>query len=379
MRFLITPDSFKESLSSYHAAVIMEQAIKNVMKDAVCEIAPMADGGEGTAECLMYAENGVLERCSVEDPLGQIIQADYVWVESKRQAIIEVAKACGIMLLPPQKRNILKTSSYGVGQLILHALQKGCRELVLTLGGTVINDGGCGMLIALGARIQKENGQEISRGSQGLEEIAFLDVEKPKALMHEVKVTVLCDVKCPLLGKNGATYLFGPQKGVCGEMLKRLENGMKNYAEKLNKATDRVVDSIPGAGAAGGMGAALYAICDTQYVNGAKYVMQAMRLEEKIQECDCVITGEGSIDSQSLQGKVPVEIARLAARHQKPVIVFAGVFKGDNSVFYKEGVTAIFSIVRKIEALEITLDEAEENLRVAVENFARILTMRGAV
>lgn len=379
MRFLITPDSFKESLSSYHAAAIMEQAIKNIMPDAECEIAPMADGGEGTAECLMYASGGIRQQCFVENPLGQIIQAEYVWVESRKQAIIEVAKACGMMLLTPQQRNILKTSSYGVGQLMLHALQKGCREFVLTLGGTATNDGGCGMLMALGAKICKENGQEISRGAQGLEEIAFLDIEQPKALMRNVEVTLLCDVKCPLLGKSGATYVFGPQKGVCVEMLKNLEDGMNNYAVKLNEAAGRAVDILPGAGAAGGIGAALYAICAAQYVNGARYVMQAIGLEEKIRRCDYVITGEGSLDSQSLQGKVPVEIAKLAAKNQKPAIIFAGVFQGDNRVFYREGITAVFSIIRKLDTLETTLGAAEENLRVAVENFVRVLAVKGAV
>lgn len=379
MRFLITPDSFKESLSAYEAAVIMERGIKNIIPDAVCDIAPMADGGEGTAECLMYALHGREEKCFVEDPLGRTIQTDYVWVEERQQAVIEVAKACGIALVPQQQRNPLKTSSYGVGQMILHSLQKGCKELVLTLGGTVTNDGGCGMLMALGAVIKKKDGSPVSRGGQGLEEIDFLDMEKPRELMRNVKVTVLCDVNCPLLGKEGATYVFGSQKGVSDGMMPRLEHAMENYADWLGRASGRKIDELPGAGAAGGIGAALYAICEAQFVSGAQYVMQALELEDKVRCCDCVITGEGSFDSQSLQGKVPVGIARLANRYHKPVVVFAGMTKGDNKAFYSEGITAAFSIIRKLDTLETTLAEAEDNLQVSVENFAKVLIMRGTV
>ena len=379
MRFLITPDSFKESMTSRQAAQSMERGIKKVMPDAVCELAPMADGGEGTAECLMHAQQGELVKCKVQNPFGEEIATDYVWVDRKKKAIIEVAKACGIMLTIPQERNPLTASSYGVGQMIAHALQKGCRELVITLGGTVTNDGGSGMLQALGAELKNAQGNTVSRGARGLEEIVSMNIQKPKQMLKDVKVTVVCDVKCPLLGQTGATYMFGPQKGVTEDLLDRLETGMKNYADILCDCVHRRVDEQPGAGAAGGIGAALFAICQADYVNGSQYMMRELELEKKIRDCDVVFTGEGSIDSQSLQGKVPIGIANMAQRYGKPVIAFVGMIRGESKNFNDQGVTAVFSIINKLDNIENVLSDAEYNLEDTVFNVVQVLRMRGGI
>lgn len=379
MRFLITPDSYKESMTSRQAAQSMERGIRKAMPDAVCELAPMADGGEGTAECLMHAQQGELVNCRVQNPFGEEIATDYVWVDRKKKAIIEVAKACGIMLTIPEERNPLTASSYGVGQMIAHALQKGCRELVITLGGTVTNDGGSGMLQALGADLRDAQGNTVSRGGQGLEELVSMDIQKPVQLLKDVKVTVVCDVKCPLLGQNGATYMFGPQKGVTEELLGRLEAGMKNYADILCNCVHRRVDEQLGAGAAGGIGAALFAICHADYVNGSQYMMQELELEKKIQNCDVVFTGEGSIDSQSLQGKVPIGVANMAQKYGKPVIAFVGMIRGESKIFNDQGVTAVFSIINKLDNIETVLSNAEYNLEDTAFNVVQVLQMRGGI
>lgn len=377
MRFLITPDSYKESMTSRQAAQAMQRGIMRAMPDAICELMPMADGGEGTAECLMYAQNGELVKCRVKNPFGVEIDTDYVWVEQKKKAIVEVAKACGIMLIAPEERNPLIASSYGVGQMIRHALERGCRELVITLGGTATNDGGCGMLQALGGEFRDQKGNPVVMGGQGLEQIAALDISRPIQMLKDVRITVVCDVRCPLLGENGATYMFGPQKGVTREIAERLEVGMKNYAEKLCQYVQRRVDEQPGAGAAGGIGTALYAISQAEYVNGSRYMMKELKLEEKIKQCDIVFTGEGSIDVQSLQGKVPIGIANVAQKYGKPVVAFVGMIRSEGKDFGEQGLTAVFSIINKLDNMENILSEAEHNLENTVFNVAKILQMRG--
>ncbi len=375
MRFLITPDSYKESLSALEAAQVIEKAIHNIMPDAECELAPMADGGEGTAECLMHAENGKQIMCRVKDPLGEEIDADFVWIEEQKKAIVEVAKACGMMLIPQEKRNPLNASTYGVGQLMLKALEMGCRKLVLALGGTATNDGGIGMLKALGAQISDSSGREVPEGGKGLIQIDRIVLDKPCLLLKNVEITVLCDVKSPLLGECGATYVFGTQKGASAQVLDELEQGMKNYARAINAACGREIDKLKGAGAAGGLGCALYAVCNACYTSGSQYVMNALNLEQKIKECDYVITGEGSLDAQSLEGKVPVGIARIAKKYKKPVIAFVGASQGENQALYEKGISAVFCILRRIDTMQNVLEHAQSNLQYTVENFARVLLM----
>lgn len=373
MKVVIAPDSYKESMSALEASVCIREGIKKVFPDAGCFLVPMADGGEGTAECLMLSLQGRKISCAVSGPLGKKTETDFVWIEKTQTAVIEVAKACGMMLIPPRRKNPDMATSYGVGELILQALKKDCREIILTLGGTVSNDGGSGMLMALGGKILDGEGREISFGAGGLQKVEKVDLTEPMRLLKDVKVTVLCDVKNRLLGKEGATYVFGPQKGVTKDSLSRIEAGMKHYAEKVMQAVGRDAASMEGSGAAGGIGFALFTVSDARFCSGADYVMEALELEEKIKDCDFVITGEGSIDSQSLQGKVPVRVAHMAKKYEKPVYVFVGRQKGSMELFYENGVTAVFSILRSLKTVDEVLNEAGENLRCTVENFARVL------
>lgn len=376
MKFLITPDSYKGSMSAREAAEVMEEAIHKVIPKAICEILPMADGGEGTAECLRMCGAGEVVQCTVEDPVGRKINSEFLWYEEQKKAVIEVAKACGIMLLAPDEKNPMLASSYGVGELIGHAVAMGCRQLILTLGGTATNDGGCGMLLALGARITDRNGKEIERGGRGLMQIENMDLTVPEERLKDIEVIVLYDVKSPLLGKSGATRVFGEQKGATQEMMDELEAGMENYASKIDRASGRKISDMAGAGAAGGIGCALYAICNAKHISGSQYLIESMNLEEKIKECDYVLTGEGSLDAQSLEGKVPVGIARIAKKYDKPVIAFVGMSKGESGAHYESGITAIFCILRKNDSIELILDSAEQNLQFTVENFARIIKMQ---
>jgi glycerate kinase len=373
MKFLITPDSFKESMSAVCAAKVIEKGVKRIAPDAQCIMVPMADGGEGTAECLMFGQSGEKVNCSARNPLGETIVTDFVWFEKKKTAIIEVAKACGMMLIPSEKKNPKIATSYGVGELIKEALKKECKEIILTLGGTVTNDGGSGMLMALGGKLLDQDGKNINPGGLALSQIRTIDLSEPIALLKDIKVTVLCDVKNKLLGENGATYVFGPQKGVTKNELPVLEAAMEHYSQKINEVIGKNVADMEGAGAAGGLGNALFAISKTEFVSGAEYVMKSLELEEKIKECDYVITGEGAIDSQSLQGKVPISISNIAKRYQKPVIVFVGKISGPMDEIYRNGVTAIFCILRGLKPMQKIFEEAEENLQLAVENYVRVL------
>lgn len=373
MKIVIAPDSYKESMSAMEAASYIRDGIKRVFPEAKCSLVPMADGGEGTARCLMLSQQGNKVSCTVSGPLGKKTETDFVWIEKTQTAVIEVARACGMMMISPQEKNPDIATSYGVGELILQALKKDCREIILTLGGTVSNDGGSGMLMALGGKLLNKEGKSVPFGAGGLADVEKVDLTEPARLLKDVKITVLCDVKNRLLGKDGATYVFGPQKGVTETSLERIEAGMKHYAEKVGQAVGRDVSVMEGAGAAGGIGFALFAVSDARFCSGADYVMEALSLEEKIKDCDFVITGEGSIDAQSLQGKVPVRVASIAHKYKKPVYVFAGTQKGSMELFYETGITAVFSILRSVKTMEEILEEAPENLRCTVENFARVL------
>ena len=377
MKVVIAPDSYKESMSALTAADCIRQGIQKIFPKAECLLVPMADGGEGTAECLMYEQQGEKIACQVTDPLGKKVEADFIWIEKTKTAVIEVAKACGIMLISPEAKNPDIATSYGVGELIRHALGKRCREMILTLGGTVSNDGGSGMLLALGGKLLKKEGESIALGARDLGEIARVDLSEPIRLLKDVQVTVLCDVKNSLLGEEGATYVFGPQKCVTREMLPRLEAGMKHYSRMVAQAIGRDISVMEGSGAAGGLGFALFAVSSARFCSGADYVMKILRLEEKIEHCDFVITGEGSIDAQSLQGKVPVQVAQLSKKYGKPVYVFVGRQSGSMEPFYENGVTAVFTILRSLKSIDQVLNDGEKNLKCTVENFARVLAASG--
>ena len=373
MKFVIAPDSYKESMNAVDAAKAIERGILNVFPDAACDILPMADGGEGTADSLMYTNFGESIPCKVTNPLEETVEAKIVWFEERKAALVEVSMACGLMLIPPYKRDPKIATSYGVGEMICEALKLHPKEIIISLGGTGTSDGGAGMLSALGAKLLDQSGKEIPRGGGGLSKIVSADLSEPIEKLKGIKVSVLCDVKNTLLGKKGATNVFAPQKGAKPEDLEFLEAGMKNYAQVVEQYCGRELSLMEGSGAAGGIGFALYAISDAAFTSGSLFVIKALGLEEKIKRCDYVITGEGSIDSQSLGGKVPIGIARLAKKHNKPLLVFAGRIGKHTKELYEQGITAIFCILKGLDSLERTLNHGEYNLQWTVENVMRLL------
>ncbi len=379
MRFVIAPDSFKESMSALRAAEAIARGLRKGLPGAECDLIPMADGGEGTAECLLAARGGKRIACRVCGPLGKPQDAWLLWFPESGTALVEVAMACGLALMDRDARDPMTASSYGVGQMIEAALSLGCRELLLALGGTGTNDGGLGMLQALGADIADRRGRSVGRGGAALREVASVYLDPARRKLENVRLTVLCDVRNPLLGPTGATYVFGPQKGASGDALPLLEEGMRAYASAVERAAGKSLSGLAGAGAAGGIGFALFTLGDARFESGSEYLMRAAGLEERIQACDCVITGEGSVDAQSLNGKAPVEVARLARKYGKPAVVFAGRIAGDPDAFYKEGITALLGIVPSLGPLEETLAKGEENLAVAAENAARLWSASAAL
>lgn len=378
MRFLIAPDSFKESLSAEEACAAVQRGIASVMPDAEFDLAPLADGGEGTGECLRKAWGAERRSCTVCGPMGLPIHSTFVMDAAQRCAVIETAMCCGIMLVEPSRRDPMRATSRGVGEMMLAAYKAGCRTLVVTLGGSVVNDGGIGMLQALGASITDENGEPVPLGGRALSGVSRVDISSCGETLRDAELVVLCDVDCKLLGPNGATRFFGPQKGASPEQIESLETGMSRYAQALQKACGMDVAALEGAGAAGGIGAALLAlqsVVPVRVCSGADYLMNQLDIPNRIRQSDVVIVGEGSMDAQSLEGKLPIRIAEMAREYQRPVIAMVGSVWGEPEIFRRHGIDAVFSILRKVAPLDTVLQDAEENLQYTAETFASVLAL----
>jgi glycerate kinase len=376
MRFLVAPDSFKESLSAAEAAQAIKNGIAAVLPNVEFDLAPLADGGEGTAECLLPVWGGHYVSCHITGPLGDRLQASYM-VKGQR-AVIEIASCCGIMLAPAAHRDPMTATSQGVGEMMLAAIADGCRELVIALGGSMTNDGGIGMLQALGAKILDENGLPVPPGGEALTLVASVDLSGCKSVMHGIRLTILHDVNSQLLGPHGATRMFGKQKGATPAQLDELEAGMEKYAALLERAAGIKLAGRVGSGAAGGLGAALMALSQCTSVMqfaGADYIMQAVNLPERIRACDLVIVGEGAIDDQSLEGKLPIKVAEQAHTFGRPVVAFVGLESVEAEAFHRHGIDTVYCILHKLTPIEIALRDATENLTRTAQTFAQTLLL----
>lgn len=373
MRFVLAPDSFKESMTAKQAALAMESGIKHVFPDAECVIVPMADGGEGTVESLTSVTNGRLVKTEVIGPLGNKVVAEYGIVE--KTAIIEMASASGLQIIRKDDRNPLITTSYGTGQLIKHALDQEVNRILIGIGGSATNDGGIGMLQALGVSFKDKTGAELPYGGGAINELYSIDTSGLDPRLKDVQIDVACDVTNPLTGENGASAIFGPQKGATPEMVELLDKNLVHYATIIHKELGMDVSSISGAGAAGGLGAALIAFLHARLLKGIDLVIEFTGLEQTIQGADYVFTGEGSIDHQTLFGKTPFGVASLASRYHIPVIAFAGRVGNDIEKLYENGFTAIFSILNEVTTLDHALTSGENNLTNTVENVCRVLML----
>ncbi|AMG52207.1 MULTISPECIES: glycerate kinase [Citrobacter] len=372
MKIVIAPDSFKESLSAMQVATAIEQGFREIYPDAQYVKLPMADGGEGTVESMVEATEGHYHFIDVTGPLGTPVQARWGMLGDGKTAVIEMAAASGLHHVPPEHRNPLLTTSYGTGELILAALDRGVEHIILGIGGSATNDGGAGMLQALGIDLLDEKGDALPEGGGALSKLATIDTSHADPRLKTVSITVACDVNNPLCGPTGASAIFGPQKGATEAMVAALDGALAVYGKRLQEFTGRDVMNAPGAGAAGGMGAALLGLLGADLKPGVEIVINALQLERLVADASLVITGEGRLDSQSICGKTPIGVARCAKRYQKPVIALAGGLTQDHQIVHEHGLDAVFSVLTRIATLPEALEDAEYNLRISARNIASV-------
>ena len=373
MKIVIAPDSYKESLSALDVATAIEQGFREIFPAADCIKLPMADGGEGTVEAMVAATRGRIVQVAVTGPLGTQVEGFYGLSGDEQSAFIEMAAASGLELVAPEQRNPLVTTSWGTGELIRHALDAGVKHIIIGIGGSATNDGGAGMVQALGAKLLDSEDNAIGQGGGALERLTRIDISELDRRLHDCRIEVACDVTNPLTGTEGASAIFGPQKGATPEMITRLDAALGHYAQLIKRDLDLDVLDLAGGGAAGGMGAALYAFCGAELRQGIEIVTDALDLDRYVADADLVITGEGRIDSQTVHGKVPVGVAKVAKRYHKPVIGIAGSLTADVGVVHQHGIDAVFSVIYGICTLDDALKNAAENVRMTARNVAAVL------
>ncbi|HHF1961632.1 TPA: glycerate kinase [Haemophilus influenzae] len=376
MKFVIAPDSFKESLTALEVATAIETGFKRVFPDADYVKLPMADGGEGTVQSLVDATQGKLIECEVTAPLGDKVKSFFGLSGDGKTAIIEMAAASGLHLVPPEKRNPLLTTSYGTGELIKLALDLGVESFILGIGGSATNDGGVGMLQALGMQCLDSQDKPIGFGGAELANIVKIDVQQLDPRLQQVHIEVACDVNNPLCGECGASTIFGPQKGATSEMVKQLDAALSHFAEIAERDCGKQIRDQAGAGAAGGMGGGLLLLPSVQLKAGIQIVLDRLRLIDYVKDADVVITGEGRIDAQSIMGKTPIGVARTAKQFNKPVIAIAGCLREDYDVVFDHGIDAVFPIIHQLSDLSDILKQGEQNLISSAQNVARVLAFK---
>ena len=373
MKIVIAPDSYKESLSALEVAQAVEAGFRQVFPDADYVLVPVADGGEGTVDAMVAATGGRKETVTVSGPLGEPVEAFYGLTGDGDTAVIEMAAASGLALVPPDRRNPLLTNSRGTGELIRAALDAGARRFILGIGGSATNDGGAGMVQALGVRLLDLEGRELDGSGGDLARLERIDVSALDPRLAECRIEVACDVDNPLTGPRGASAVFGPQKGATPEMVQALDANLARLARIVGRDLGVAVDTVPGAGAAGGMGAAMLAFFGATLKPGIEIVTAAVDLDDHVRDADLVITGEGRIDFQTVHGKTPIGVARVAKRHGKPVIGIAGSLGAEVGVVHAHGIDAVFSVLGKPCTLDEALRDAAANVELTARNVAAVL------
>ncbi|WP_333657378.1 glycerate kinase [Tissierella praeacuta] len=372
---LLAPDSFKESMTAKEVCHAMERGIKKANNSISCIHVPMADGGEGTMQSLVDATNGQIYTVEVIGPLGNEVEASYGVLGDGETGVIEMASASGIHLVPSEKRNPLITTTYGTGQLIKSCLNHGVKKLLIGIGGSATNDGGIGVVQALGGKFLDKEGKELGFGGGELDKLVTIDLSNFDNRLKDVIVEVACDVNNPLCGEQGASYVFGLQKGATPEIMKVLDNNLRHYGILIKEQLGIDVLYESGAGAAGGLGAGLMAFLNGRLNKGIDMVIKYSKLEEKLPYADMVWTGEGSIDFQTQFGKTPIGVAKLAKEYNKPVVALAGRVGTNIETLYTMGIDSIFSITRDITTLEEALEKGQENMEKTAENIIRLMNL----
>ncbi|MFC4769345.1 glycerate kinase [Effusibacillus consociatus] len=376
MKIVLAPDSYKGSLTAKEACDAMEKGIRRVLSEAEIVKIPMADGGEGTVQSLVDATGGQIFTQEVTNPLGVPVRAKYGILGDGKTAVIEMAEASGLYLVPSDRRNPLVTTTYGTGELIRAALDRGCRKFILGIGGSATNDGGIGMAQALGVKLLDAEGKPLPFGGGGLGRLHHIDVTGMDERLKECTFTVACDVDNPLTGPQGACHVFGPQKGATPEMVLELDRNLAHYADIIERDLGKSVKDLPGAGAAGGLGAGLVAFLGATLKRGVEIVIDATRLESNLQGADLVISGEGQCDFQTERGKTPFGVAKVAQRSGVPVILIAGSIGRGVEVLYQHGVQSVFSMVDRPMSLEEAMANAYDLLANCTERIIRAKSVK---
>jgi len=378
MNIVIAIDSLKGSLTSLEAGKAIETGIKKVYSEAVTKVLPLADGGEGTVEALTLGMGGKLQSIEVTGPLGDKIRAQYGILSDGKTAIVEMAAAAGITLVPDNKRNPLYTTTYGVGEILLDAMHKGCRHFIIGIGGSATNDGGVGMLQALGYDMLDADGKPVPFGAAGLKVLCRIDDSRVTPELKECSFRIACDVTNPLCGEKGCSAIYGPQKGASPEDIALMDKWMGDYARISKEKYSHADANAPGAGAAGGMGFAFLTFTNATLESGIEIVLAETKLEDHIAKADLVITGEGRLDGQTVMGKAPVGVARIAKKYNKPVLAFAGCVTPEATACNEHGIDAFFPILRGVVTLSEAMEpkNARQNMIDTVEQAMRLLKIK---
>ncbi|HFZ6228429.1 TPA: glycerate kinase [Clostridioides difficile] len=376
MKILISIDSLKGSLSSIEAGNAIKKGILKVKEDAQVKILPLADGGEGTVDALVQGMNGKKETIEVTGPIAKKVDATYGLLKNTSTAIIEIAQASGLTLVPTELRNPLYTTTYGVGEIIKETINKGYRNFIVGIGGSATNDAGIGMLQALGFEFYDKNNKLVGLGGKVLSEIRHIKIENRLKELDECKFKIACDVNNPLFGKNGAAYIYGSQKGATSEIIEELDNGLRNFSKVVKNYLSKDVANVEGAGAAGGLGFAFLAFLNSKLESGIKIILEEIKLEEELKDADFVITGEGRLDNQTAMGKAPIGVAKLAKKYGVKVIGLAGATTEDAVKCNEEGIDAYFSIVNRAMTIEEAMDKAtaSENMTATTTQIFNLIT-----
>ncbi|OQQ09155.1 glycerate kinase [Vibrio splendidus] len=383
MKIVIAPDSFKESLSAVSVAECIEKGFREIFPDAEYVTLPLADGGEGTVDVLLQGLAGQKRTHQVEGPLGALVNAEWAMLESSdsnpnKTAIVEIAAASGLDLLAPEQRNPLVASSFGTGQLILEAIEQGAQTIILGLGGSATNDGGAGIVQALSGRLLDQKEQELNRGGAALADLSSIDLTGLDSRCADIELIVACDVDNPLCGDNGASHIFGPQKGATPDQVLMLDKALENFAQVAETqglvGSDEPVRKRTGYGAAGGAPMGLGLLFNMQIKPGIEMVLDVLQADEVLKGADLVITGEGQMDNQTLQGKTPYGIAKRASLQGIPTIGIAGSLGTEVEALYGE-MNSLFGTVRAPQTLEKILQEADINLTRTARNIAATLRL----
>lgn len=375
MKIVIAPDSFKDSLSAEGVAQAIAQGLVEVLPNAELIQCPMADGGEGTVDAILAVASGERRQTLVCGPLGSNVTARWGWLPQSQTAIIEMAEASGLQLIPPAQRNACNSSSYGTGQLILEALNAGAEKIILTIGGSATNDGGAGMLNALGARFYDASANELEPGGLALLDLAGIDLVGMDPRLKSICFEVAADVDNPLCGPHGASFTFGRQKGASSEQIELLDRALARFADCCAAVLKQDARDIPGAGAAGGMGFAAKAFLGADFRPGVEVVAELVGLAKKIVGADLVITGEGRCDVQTLRGKTPIGVARIAGEQGVPVVILAGTLGEGYEALYEHGIDAAFALVSGPMSLADACQQAPRLLRERARDVARLWSL----